>query len=96
MTLARTRGRTALSLTKMPETDCMLYVSLVLKLNYWNAPRTQALPHCDRDATSIAADAHRARILVDQIERKAGQANHPELCGSSLASIDQRIFCMAA
>ena len=68
----------------------------LLKLNYQNARRTQALPNCGRDATSLAADSHRARIPVDQIERKAGQANHPELRGITLAPIDQRVFCMAA
>ncbi len=68
LTQASTGGGKALSMIKMQETDCLFCVSLVLKLNYRNAPRTQALPHSSRDAASIAADSHRTRMFVDQIE----------------------------
>ncbi len=74
----------------------MLCLSALLKLNYSDAPRTQTLLHSNRDATSLAADFDHLRISVDQIERKAGQANHPELRGRTLAFIDQRVFSLAA
>jgi hypothetical protein len=83
-------------MTKKQEIHYMFYVSVVLKLNYWHAPRTQTLPYCNSNAASFAADSHRRWIIVDQQELKACKANHLELRGSSLANFDKRVFSLAS